>query len=61
MPEPKTFFEMAIEKLKSHKLPGVNQIPKEMIKAEGRTIRSDIHKLIKSIWSKEEWAEECKE
>ena len=31
-----------------------------MIKAEGRTIRSEIHKLIKSIWNKEELPEEWK-
>jgi hypothetical protein len=34
-------------------------MPKEVIKAGGRAIRSDIHKLINSIWSKEELAEEC--
>jgi hypothetical protein len=29
-----------------------------MIKAGGRTIRSEIHKLINSIWSEEELPEE---
>jgi len=51
---------MAIEKLKRHKSPGINQIPAELIKAEGRTLRSEIHKLINSIWNKElpeEWKE----
>jgi hypothetical protein len=38
--------EMAIEKLKSHKSPGIDQIPAELIKAGGRTIRCAIHKLI---------------
>ena len=55
MPEPSAFeVEMAIEKLKGHKSPGIYQIPAEMIKAEGRTIRCEIRKLIISIWNKEE-------
>jgi hypothetical protein len=29
---------MAIEKLKRHKSPGIDQIPAELIKARGRTI-----------------------
>jgi hypothetical protein len=44
--------EMAIEKLKTHKSPGIDQIPVEMIKAEGTTIHSEIYKLINSIWNK---------
>ena len=47
VPEPSAFeFEMAIEKLKTHKSPGIEQIPVELIKARGRTICSKIHKLI---------------
>jgi hypothetical protein len=41
--------ELAIEKLKSHKSPGVDQIPAELIKAGGRTIRCAIYKLIISV------------
>jgi len=37
---------MAIEELKRHKLPGIDQIPTELIKVWGRTIRSEIHKLL---------------
>ena len=51
---------MAIEKLKRHKSPGSDQIPAELVKAGGRTIRFEIPKLIKSIWKKEdlpEWKE----
>jgi hypothetical protein len=48
---------MAIEKLKRHK----DQIPAELIKAGGRTIRSEIHKLINSIWNKKELPEQWKE
>ena len=53
--------ELAIDKLKSHKLPGIDQIPAEVIKAGGRTIYLEIHKLIISIWKKEKLPEECKE
>ena len=48
VPEPSA-FELAIEKLKSHKSPGIDQIPAELIKAGGRTICYVIHKLIISI------------
>jgi hypothetical protein len=62
VPEPSVLeVELAIEKLKSHKSPGLDQIPAEMIKAGGRTIRCVIHKLIISIWNKEELPEEWKE
>ena len=37
--------ELAIEKLKSRKSPGIDQIPAELINAGGRTIRGAIHKL----------------
>jgi hypothetical protein len=52
---------LAIEKLKSHKSPGIDQIPAELIKVGGRTVRSAIHKLIIAIWNKEELPEEWKE
>jgi hypothetical protein len=52
-PEPSA-FELAIEKLKSHKSPGINQIPSELIMAGGRTFRYEIHKLIISFWNDEE-------
>jgi hypothetical protein len=38
--------ELAIEKLKSHRSPGVDQNPAELIRAGGMTIRYEIHKLI---------------
>jgi len=37
--------EMVIGKLKSHKSPGTEQIPAELIKAGSRAIRSVAHKL----------------
>ena len=53
--EPSTCeVELAIEKLKCHRSPGTDQIPAELIKAGGRTVRCAIHKLIISIWNKEE-------
>jgi hypothetical protein len=59
VPEPSNSeFEMAIEKLKRHKSPAIDQIPAELNKAGGRTIRSEIHKLINSIWNKEEFPEQ---
>ena len=59
MPEPSAFeVEMTTEKLKSHKSPGIDQIPAELVKAGGRIIRFEIHKLIISIWNKEEMPEE---
>jgi len=45
VPGPSAFeVELAIEKLKSLKSPGIDQIPAELIKAGGRTIRREIHK-----------------
>ena len=61
MPEPSAFeVELAIEKLQSHKSPGIDLIPAELIKEGGRTIRYQIHKIIVSIWNKEELPEEWK-
>jgi len=53
--------ELAIDKLKSHKSQGIDQIPAELIKAGGRKICLEIHKLITSIWKKVEFSEEWKE
>ena len=61
VPEPSASeFEVAIDKLISHKSPGIEQIPAELIKAGGRTICLEIHKLITSIWKKEKLPEEWK-
>ena len=62
VPEPSAFeVELAIDKLKSHKSPGIDEIPAELIKAGGGTICLEIHKLITSIWKKEKLPEEWKE
>jgi hypothetical protein len=47
VPEPSALeFELAIRKVKIHKSQGIDQIPAELIKAEGRTIRYEIQKLV---------------
>ena len=62
VPEPSAFeVDLAIEKLKIHKSPGIDQVPAELIKARGRTICSEIHKHIISIWNKEKLPEERNE
>jgi len=60
--EPRTFeFDVVTEKLKRHISQGIGQIPAKLIKAGRRTIRSEVHKLIYSIWNKEELPEKWKE
>jgi hypothetical protein len=46
--------EISIFKLESYKSQGTNQIPDKLIKAGGETLYSEIHRLICSIWNKEE-------
>jgi hypothetical protein len=53
VPKPNAFeFEMAAENLRRHKLPNIDQIQAEFITARGRTIHSEIHKVVHSIWDK---------
>jgi len=62
VPEPSASeFELAIDKIKNHKSPGIDEIPAELIKAGGGTVCLEIHKLITSIWKKEKLPEEWKE
>jgi hypothetical protein len=62
VPEPSACeVDMVIEKEKGQNSPGVDKIPAELIKAGGRRICYEIHKLIISIWNKEELPEEWKE
>ena len=46
-------FKLAIQKLKSHKPPGIDQIPAELFKTGDTKFRPDICKLINSICNKE--------
>jgi hypothetical protein len=44
LPEPSASeVELAVEELKSHKSPGIDQIAAELIKADGRIIHHAIH------------------
>jgi len=62
VPKPSAFeVQLAIEKLKSHKSPDIDQIPAEMFEEWGRTIRDEIHKLNISVWNKEELPKEWEE
>jgi hypothetical protein len=57
VPETSPFdAEIAIANLKSYKSPGSDQIPAELLEAEGQILRSKIHKLINSIWNKEKYS-----
>jgi hypothetical protein len=61
VPEPSLVeVEIAIRKLKSYKSPGTDQILAELIKAGSETC-SEIHKIICSIWNKEELPQQWKE
>jgi hypothetical protein len=53
--------EVAIGKLKRYNSPGVDQIQAELIQAGGETLRSEVHKLSKFIWNKEELPHQWKE
>jgi hypothetical protein len=47
--------------LKKYKSPGSDQIPAELIQAGGEILLSAIHKLINSVWNKEELPDQWKE
>jgi hypothetical protein len=53
--------EIAIATLKRCKSPDSVQIPGKLIQAGVETLWSEIHKLINSIWSKEELPDQWKE
>jgi hypothetical protein len=53
--------EIAIAKLKKYKSPGGDEIPAELIEGGGETLLSPIHKLINSVWNKEELPDQWKE
>jgi hypothetical protein len=47
--------------LKRYKWPGTDQILAELIKAGSEILLSEIHKLINSVWNKEEFPDQWKE
>jgi hypothetical protein len=53
--------EIATGKLKSYKSLGTDQILAELIKAGGKMLCSEIHKLTCSIWNKEKLSQQWKE
>jgi hypothetical protein len=53
--------EITTGKLESYKSPDAVQIPAELIKARGEILRSEIHRLIFSVWNKEELPQQWKE
>jgi hypothetical protein len=54
--------KISVGKLKKiYKSPGTHQIPAELIKADGEILCSEIHKLIRPIWNKEELSQQWKE
>jgi hypothetical protein len=44
--------ETAIQELKRYKLPAINQMPADLIQVGGNILRSEIHKLLTSVWNK---------
>jgi hypothetical protein len=62
LPEPSLVkVEIALGKLKRYKSPGTDHILADLIKAGCETLCSEIHKLICSIWNKEEFPLQWKE
>jgi hypothetical protein len=53
--------EIAIAKLEKYKSPGSDQIPAELIQAGGEILLPAIHRLIHSVWNKEELSDQWKE
>jgi hypothetical protein len=53
--------EIAIGMLKMYKSPCTDQIPTELIKAGGETVRSERDILIPSIWNKKELSQQWNE
>jgi hypothetical protein len=53
--------EIAIAVLKKYKSPGSDEIPAELIQAEGEILLYAIHKLINSVSNKEELPDQWKE
>jgi hypothetical protein len=47
--------------LKKYKSPDSDQIPAELIQAGGEILLSAVHKLINSVWNKEELPDQWKE
>jgi hypothetical protein len=53
--------DIPIVKLNNSESPGSDQIPVELIQTGGEILLSEIHKLINSVWNKEELPDQWKE
>jgi hypothetical protein len=53
--------EIAIAKLKNYKSPGSDEIPAELIQGGDEILLCEIHKLIISVWNKQELPNQWKE
>jgi hypothetical protein len=53
--------EISIAKLKKYKSPDSDQIPTELIQAGSEMLLPAIHKLVNSVWNKEELPDQWKE
>jgi hypothetical protein len=53
--------EIAVNKLKMYKLPGINQIPPELSQARGKVVYSEIQKHIDYIWNDVELPQQWRE
>jgi hypothetical protein len=53
--------EVVIEELQGYKSPIIDQVPAELIQGGGNTLRYEIHRLVNSIWNKEEPPHQWKE
>ena len=53
--------DIAIEKLKEYKSPGIEQIPAQLIQDGGNSLLTEIYKLVLAIWKKEMLPEQWKE
>jgi hypothetical protein len=53
--------QIAIAKLKKYTSAGSDEIPAELIRAGAEMLLSAIHKLINSVWNKEELPDQWKE
>jgi hypothetical protein len=56
-----TEFSVQSIQYQRYKSPGVDQIPAKLIQAVGETLHSEIHKLFKLVWNKEELPDRWKE
>jgi hypothetical protein len=61
IPEPSpSQVEIAVADLKRYRSPKILQIPVELFHAGGEILQSEVHKLVNSIWSTEDFPDQWK-